>query len=95
MSRVVLIVSLAITLHAAGWLQGRATERAAWTARSAALAAERDRAAARIVGLSQALARAEVAHAHVVQRLEDQADADDDSGRIALPARSLRRLGAR
>ncbi|MBK5928584.1 hypothetical protein CCR87_14800 [Rhodobaculum claviforme] len=95
MARIVLVVALAVTLHAAGWMQGRAAERAAWSTRTAALIAERDRAAARVAGLSEALAHAQAARAALALDLEDQADADDDAGRIALPARSLRRIRAR
>ncbi|MGY6634065.1 MAG: hypothetical protein ACXIU8_10005 [Alkalilacustris sp.] len=95
MTRAILLVALAITLHSAGWLQGRHAERAAWNARAAALTAERERASARIAGLSEALSRAEAAHAAMTRQLEEQAHADDDAGRTALPARSLHRLGAR
>lgn len=95
MSRAGLALALAAALFATGWWQGRSAERAATEARSAALLAERDRAAARIAGLTEALARERAARAALALALEDAADADDDADRMSLPARSLQRIGAR
>lgn len=95
MARMATLIALALTLLSAGWLQGRAEERALWQARVAALTAERSRAAARIAGLTEALAQERASRAALARSLEDQADADDDADRVALPARSLRRIDAR
>ena len=95
MTRIATLAGIGLALFGAGWLQGQSAEREAWTARAAALTAERDRAAARVAGLSQALDQARAERARLAAQLEDQADADDDADRPALPARSLRRLDAR
>lgn len=95
MSRTATICGLALTLFAAGWLQGRSGERAVWEARSAAVTAARDSAMERAETLAAALEAARRARAALATELEDAADADDDAGRIALPARSLQRIGAR
>lgn len=93
--RAALALVLAATLFAVGWVQGRTGERAAWTARMAIVQAERARAAARIAGLTEALQHAQEARAALAAQLEDEAHADDDAGRMALPARSLQRLDRR
>lgn len=98
MTRLYLAGALAAALvasHGAAWWQGRAGERDRWEARVASLTAERDRHAARIMGLAEALTAAQADRAALAAELEGAADADDDAGRIALPARSMQRIGSR
>lgn len=93
--RLAALAALALALFSAGVWQGRDAERAAWTARAAAVAAERDRLAARVSGLAEALAKEQATRRAMARKLEEDADADADAARIALPARSLQRLDAR
>jgi hypothetical protein len=95
MSRALTLATLMLAVFAAGWLQGRAGARAAWQERSAAVLAARDRAALRAEALATALESERRGRAALALRLEDAADADDDADRMALPARSLRRIDAR
>lgn len=95
MTRAALALALAAALLGGVWRAGVVHERGRWEVRVAELQAERDRHAARIMGLAEALEAAQAARAALATELEDAADADDDAGRVALPARSLRRIGAR
>ncbi len=95
MSKALMLCGLALTLFAAGWMQGRTGERNAWQARGAALLAERERAAFRAEALAAALEEERRRRAALALMLEEAADADDDADRTALPARSLQRIGAR
>jgi hypothetical protein len=95
MTRALTLAGLMLAIFAAGWLQGRAGERAAGQARAAALLSERDRAALRAEALAALLETERRDRAALALRLEEAADADDDADRMALPARSLRRIDAR
>lgn len=95
MNAATLALSAGLALFALGWWQGTGAERDRWQARAAAMAADRDRLAARIAALTEALGREEARQAELARQLEELANADQESGRISLPARSLQRLERR
>jgi cytochrome oxidase assembly protein ShyY1 len=77
------------------WQHGRATERAAWQARVAALTAERNIQAARIIGQAEQIARLQAERDEIARGLENEARQDPDAGRVAIPADSVRRINRR
>lgn len=83
---------LLTALTGAVWWHGRLHERGLWQAERATLVAARREAAARIVGLADQIAETEAAREALAGALQEAADADDDAGRMALPARSVRRI---
>lgn len=87
--------ALAVALLAGTYQAGKLAERGRWEARIAATRMEQIRADARAEAATRALARSEAQRAELARQLEEQADADADAGRAALPARSLQRIGAR
>jgi len=78
-------------VYGKGWSDRGAHE----TARQAAILAERRIDAARIIGLTEALARRTAERDNLAKELENAALVDDDAGRVALPARSLQRIDRR
>ncbi|WP_114964290.1 hypothetical protein [Alkalilacustris brevis] len=92
MSRHLMIAALLLALLGAAYGRGWADRGAREQARSAALLAERDRAAARVIALAEALRHARSARAALAARLEAAAQEDETAGRMALPARAADRV---
>lgn len=89
-----MLASMALMLLAIGviWTHGRMHERGIWQARVDALTAERDRAAARIDGLTEALTRARAQRDRDAADAEDAARADEGADRVALPPAAADRV---
>ncbi|MBC7156579.1 MAG: hypothetical protein H5U20_03580 [Rhodobacteraceae bacterium] len=86
--------ALALLAALAGgvWWHGRLHERGLWQAERAALIADRREAAARIIGMADRLAATEAARDDLAATLQEAANADAEADRVALPARSVRRI---
>jgi hypothetical protein len=84
---------LAVT-HGGAWWHGRGWERDRWQARVAALEAQGREAQARAQGAADALERERARVAAVLARLGEDADADPDAARVALPERAMRAVGS-
>lgn len=95
MTRALIALGAAAALLGTVWQAGALHERTRWQMLVAELAAERRAISARAQGLADALASESAERAEFARQLEEAADADDDAGRVALPARSLQRIGAR
>lgn len=78
-----------------GWDTGRAGERDRWQARTAALAAQRNIAAARAAGQAEVIARAAAERAELLIELEERDRAADTADHPALGPDAVRRLLAR
>lgn len=98
MTRTTIALTLCAALvasHTAVWWQTRSAERARW---EAATATERARQDAAHETARQATARLAIAAAErdrLAAELAALSEADEDAGRVALPARSMVRIDAR
>jgi len=77
------------------WQHGKATERAVWRERVAQVQAERNAQAARIIGQAEQIARLQAERDEITRGLEDEARADPDADRVAIPVDSVRRINGR
>jgi hypothetical protein len=94
MTRLAAAVAILAAAYLAGQWHGRAGEHAKWQARVAALEAQGREAQARAQGAADALERERARVAAVLAQLAEDADADPDAGRVALPERAMRALGS-
>ena len=95
MTREIVAVGVALALLGGAYGLGASHERGRWQDRAAAQQARYDTATALSVERARRLTEAEAERAALARQLEEQGDADDDAGRVALPARSVRRIDAR
>lgn len=84
-----------VVLFLGGFTFGKSHERGNWQERLAIANAERDVMVSRVTGLSEGLARVQQERDTLAATLEEIANEDVDAGRVALPARSVRRIGSR
>ena len=95
MTREIVAVAIALAVVISAYGLGMSHERGRWQDRAAGLQARYDTATALSVERARRLTEAEAERAALASKLEEQADADDDAGRVALPARSVQRIDAR
>ena len=95
MTRETVAVAVALGLLVGSYGLGVSHERSRWQGRIETLQARYDTATALSVQRAREVTQAEAARAALARQLEEQGDADEDAGRVSLPAHAVGRLQQR